>query len=241
VANTLGLDDDLDSVELVEQVEKAFEVEIANAEAERLLVVGQLYDLLLSKIPANDANRKCASAMTFYRLRQGLERLGFGRKLTPSTDLRFLEKFGASRSLKRLEHETGLALPKVVMTWIGGLGCLLSVASVCVAIVAALFFHRNWSVLSSPSLLLFLTLGIGFATVYLDPGKLAEDCRTLGGLTKRTATLNYGKLAKLGARNSSEDIWNSLADLLSNYSLPKSEITRETYFLQSQLKRSAQA
>ncbi|HJW41572.1 MAG TPA: hypothetical protein VJ476_10135 [Rhizomicrobium sp.] len=240
MANTLGLGDDLDSVELVQDIEKAFDVEIANAEAERLLVVGQLYDLLVSKIPASDANKKCASAMTFYRLRQGMERLGFGRKLSPSADIRFLEKSGASRSFKRLERETGLTLPKLVMTWIGGFGCLLSVASICVAIVAALFFHRTQSFLPFLMLLLLLAVGTGFAVTYLDPGKLTQDCRTLGGLSKRTAAQNFGKLAELGARNGSEDIWNSLVDLLSNYSLPKSEITRETYFLQSQLKRSAQ-
>ena len=64
MANTLGLDDDLDGVELVRDSEKAFEIKIANNEAERLLTVGQLYDLLLSKIPVDDAQRKCASAMS---------------------------------------------------------------------------------------------------------------------------------------------------------------------------------
>ena len=49
--------------------------------------------------------------------------------------------------------------------------------------------------------------------------------------------MNYGRLVKMGARHRNEDIWANLVEALSHYALPKSDITRETFFLQSQLKK----
>jgi hypothetical protein len=40
-----------------------------------------------------------------------------------------------------------------------------------------------------------------------------------------------------GARHRDEDIWDNLVEALSHYALPKPDITRETFFLQSQLKK----
>ncbi len=113
MTNTLGLDDDLDTVELVQNVEEAFGIEITNVEGEHIYTVGELYDLLLSKIPANETDRKCASATTFYRLRRGLRKLGFHTILNPSTDLHFLETGRVRAKFKELEREAGVRLPPV--------------------------------------------------------------------------------------------------------------------------------
>jgi acyl carrier protein len=75
--NTLGLDDDLEPVEVVRHLERIFDIRVSNEEAESIFNVGEFYDLLLDKIPSNDADRKCASAMTFYRIRR--PRRGDGR------------------------------------------------------------------------------------------------------------------------------------------------------------------
>lgn len=78
---------------------------------------------------------------------------------------------------------------------------------------------------------------VGIAAAYFDPGKLPADCSTLSGLTRKAAPLNFGLLVQMGARHSEADVWNNLLELLSIYPLPKSEITRDTVFLQSQLKK----
>jgi len=82
---------------------------------------------------------------------------------------------------------------------------------------------------------------MGGAMIYFDPGKLPKGCSTLAGLTRKVAALNFGRLIKLGANHCENEIWKNLLELLSEFALPKSEITRETYFLQSQLRKNTAA
>jgi hypothetical protein len=84
-------------------------------------------------------------------------------------------------------------------------------------------------------------MATGCLLVRADPGRLPKDCETLGGLSREAANLSYGKLIKAGALHRGEDIWSTLLDLLSCYALPKSEITRDTVFLQSQLNQPRKA
>ena len=49
--------------------------------------------------------------------------------------------------------------------------------------------------------------------------------------------MNYGRLVNMGARHRDEDIWVNLVEALCHYALPKPDITRETFFLQSQPKK----
>jgi hypothetical protein len=53
----------MDSVEVVLLVERAFDIKFLPEEPEKIVTVGEFYDLLLTKIPPSDADRKCASAM----------------------------------------------------------------------------------------------------------------------------------------------------------------------------------
>ena len=46
----------LDTVELVIEVEKAFDISILDADAEKIITVGQLYDCVVSKLPAHERN-----------------------------------------------------------------------------------------------------------------------------------------------------------------------------------------
>jgi hypothetical protein len=230
MANTLGLDDDLDGVELVRNIEKAFDVEIGN-EAEQGFTVGALYDLLRTKIPANQIDRKCASSMAFYRLRQGLGRIGHPGRLTPSSDVHFLGRGGIKSNFRRLEIESRLRLPRPSLTDTALVGCLAVALMLFVA--PFLSFVSGWIVLA--------IVPVCAAIAWIDPGRLPKECDTLGGLARRTATLNYGLLIQAGASSSDKQLWNNLIELLSDYALPKSDIKRDTVFLQSQLKKKAAA
>lgn len=235
--NTLGLDDDLDSVELVRDLEKAFEIKIANDEAERLLTVGQLYDLLLNKIPTDDAQHKCASAMTFYRMRSAIRNLGPANHLVPASQINFLEVVGLRSSFKKIERVSGLRLPRPAMTYIGGTGCLFMLTAFVAAFGLGWFF--DLPLLSVPIGACVASVFLGYAVLRFDPGKLPKGCATLGELTHKTVALNYGKLVRMGAHHSSDTLWDNLLELLSGYRLPKSEITRDTFFVQSQLQKHA--
>jgi hypothetical protein len=234
--NTLGLDDDLDGVEVVRDLERIFGVKLWNDEAERISTVGNFHELLLRKIPPNAADQKCASAMTFYRLRRALGQLGYGQNLTPASDIRILERGRTKTNFKKLEMESGLDLPNPVTTnfgWSAFLLCFFSVWG------GALYLSPG--ILSVFLGCLFALFGAGAVLNYIDPGKLPADCATLADLTKRTAALNFGRLVKMGARHGENEIWETLVEALSGYDLPKSDITRDTYFLKSQLKKAAAA
>lgn len=231
--NSLGLDDDLDDVELLETLERIFEVQISNEEASRISTVGDLFDLLVAKIPSNGAGQKCMSAMAFYRLRSAIRALGYSDASAPTSDLGFLEKGKVRAKLKKIEQSSGLDLPSAIATKPGCIGALL--AFITVPVLAYFAFPSAVSVLSG--LVAGLIIG-GTVLVYVDPGKLPEDCKTLGDLAQKSAALSFGRLVKAGGRHSNQDIWEALVEALSCYQLKKPEIARETLLLASQLRKA---
>ena len=61
----------LDSVEIVIEVEDAFDIAIDDDDAGQVLTVGNLHDLVVSKLPERE-QEVCHSAHVFYRLRRYL-------------------------------------------------------------------------------------------------------------------------------------------------------------------------
>lgn len=230
MANTLGIHDD-EALNLVRDIEKAFDVNIGK-ESESILTVGQLHDLLLRKIPLRDTDKKCASAVAFYRLKQGIKTLGLDVQAAPSADLRQLEINGAKNSLRALEKETGLRLPEPGFTRLGLFGLYTSLFSFF-AFAGFSIYHP----LDFWHLILVVIFLAGITIARLTPGKLPKSCSTLGKLAEKTAALNYGDLIKLGASHSDKQIWKNLVALLQNDILSASEITRDTFFSQSQLSK----
>ena len=250
MANTLGLDDDLDPVEVVQVVESAFNVKIANNEAEAVFTVGEMFDLLREKIAGNAMDRKCASAMAFYRLRRALAARCADSRLTPASDLSWLRNTYTKEFVRTLEQETGLRLPKPANSWIGRVGAtvaLLATVGALAAVgmaLATLFFNR-WNgdaIAGSAVFLLFGGLIVGGLLAYFDPGRLPKQCVTLGDLAKKTANLSYGLLVNQGADASESQIWKVLTEVLSDFTrVPSTAIHRDTYFLASMLKKTRAA
>jgi hypothetical protein len=75
------------------------------------------------------------------------------------------------------------------------------------------------------------------ALAILDSGRLPSGCESLGGLAKKTARLNFGKLRELGARQSDLDIWDALVSVLSSFNdFPVEKISRDTFFFRGAMK-----
>jgi hypothetical protein len=69
----------LDGVELVLAVEDAFQIHILD-EVSDVLTVGELHDLVVSKMPGQDS-KCCLTSAAFYRTRRGIvETLGVDRR-----------------------------------------------------------------------------------------------------------------------------------------------------------------
>ncbi len=128
--------------------------------------------------------------------------------------------------------ETGLRLPGAVSTRIGRLTALLGF----VLTLATVFSLQPGFAAAVIGIVAGLTVA-GAILGYGDPGKLPLNCDTLAGLTRKVAAMNYGRLLRMGARHRDEDVWENLVEALSGYALPKTEITRETFFPRSQLKK----
>jgi hypothetical protein len=231
--NTLGLDDDLDGVEIVDELGRVFDVTLSVEEAEAIMTVGDLYDLLLRKLSPGDGEGKCTTAMAFYRIRRALGSVGYGDDLRPASDLTFLEQGGIEPNWSKIAAQADLHLPATASTpTVGriGLACifLMPIMTFC--------FERT---VSSAATGLALGVLMAFVVFGCDPGRLPANCRTLGELSRRAAIVNYGRLAGMGARHRASDTWENLLEMLSRWKLPKSEIGRDTYFLESQLRKRA--
>jgi hypothetical protein len=242
---TLGLDDDLDSVEVVIEIEKAFDVEISDGEAEAVFKVGHLFDLLVKKIIAGDENRKCASAMAFYRIRRTLIDLRVDVGRSPSCDISRLHRVYTRSFVKSVEERSGLRLPQPTFSLVGKAGValiLVGMLGALAAIVAALplmFVSApigGW--LQAASIILLVGgLVTGFTLMGVDAGRLPTNCRTLGALASKAAGLSYGRLVKQGADGRHSCTWKALLEILSRFAnVPADQISRETYFLRSALK-----
>ena len=104
----------LDTVELIIATEEKFGIEIPDLEAENISTVQGLADTVAQKLPLKKSNR-CLSQATFYRIRQGLEMLGYDAEaIVPAAQIdNLLDTPHLGIALKSLEEETGLTMPKL--------------------------------------------------------------------------------------------------------------------------------
>ena len=230
MSNTLGLDDDLDGVELIRGLETAFCVGFSDREAEGCRTVGDIFMLLRIRLASgSDAGRRCVNAMAFYRLRRAYSEFGVEGRLSPSTSLKGFSRRSVKRHFKEIRRRAGLRVPRVGCTWLGQIGTALLVMSAAVLLVVAKWSPEWW-------LLPILVCGSGVVLHRFDPGTFPIDCPTLGDLARKVAALNYGRFVIEGAGSRDNELWTALLEVLSEHStLPKTEIRMETLLLQSQL------
>src|SRR5260370_30722052 len=101
MTNTLGLDDDLDAVEVFSNLETSFSIRFTDAEASAWRTVGDIYSTLRSRV-SNSGKRagRCATAMTFYRLRRAPSRLGIDTRPQPHTPVKRINTLTTQKLFK---------------------------------------------------------------------------------------------------------------------------------------------
>ena len=111
--NSLHLVGDGDDVEILSDIETAFGVQISDHEAERLNTLGNLHDLLVSKLNASDSRRSvCITAVSFYRLKRALIALTDIKDIRPGTPLDSIFPNGKiGRLAEEIEKYTEMRLP----------------------------------------------------------------------------------------------------------------------------------
>lgn len=233
MANTLGLDDEWDPIDIVIAVEKAFDIKITDEEARAVIRVGDFADLLQRKLPQSESIGKCPSAMTFYRVRRALRIVRPDGKLASTSDLSWLDRNYTKAFCEEVRLMHGIVLPGPSATWMGRLGCWLGLLIVAIAILGMVLPHasgvRGWVALG-----VFVSWVPAWLLNKADHGRLPKHLRSMDDLVEKTLRLNYGRLVAQGADARPKTVWRHLTQVLAEMSvLPAVEITRDTVCLRS--------
>lgn len=220
MTSSLGLVGDLDDVDLVEDVEAAFGVRLADDEIERCSTVGQLFELINARLPEMLSGQSCATAMCFYRLRRALQP-HCAIALKPKTSITELGGVPVRKLHRIIETECGLRPPPQYITLWGCLALLL-----VVALPFGLF------AIGMPWWVALPSAAIGIGLYWLAPIQLPGEVETFGDLVKIVSSRSIGALAGQGARLGPKEAWQAFADVLSDHTqLSKGEIVPETLLL----------
>ena len=130
--NDLGADS-LDTVELIMEFEKEFDIQIPDERAAEVVTVGQLYDSILEACPTRRSDDLCMSAATFRLIRRAMQSdLGLDvRRLRPrdSVDSVF-PRDRRRQTWSRLADTLDLRFPKLVRpNWITASATIITVAT----------------------------------------------------------------------------------------------------------------
>ena len=139
--NTLGLDDDLDSVELLLDLETAFGVKFPSDEAEACWTVGDVFKLAHRHVQRpDDLGAGCATAIAFYRLRRALAQDDARPRLAPTTALEDIPSLSPKATFRRIfETCPDVRLPHLSLSAAGqcGLALLVSACALIVVLTAS--------------------------------------------------------------------------------------------------------
>ncbi|MBW7969862.1 acyl carrier protein [Bradyrhizobium sp. BR 10289] len=198
-ANCLNLVGDGDDVDVLYAVEEAFSVKISDAEALRCETVGQLFDIVSSKLNISEARHlRCPTALAFFRLRAALRRLGYVQRLTPKTDLRTIFRAHRAKSLHDiLSRETDLPALELHPATITALALITACG------VAFSLWFGSWLPLLGSAVLAII---LGFVL----PQTISQRTASLGDFASNCAAWNYGRLSKQAGGARRRDVWKAV-------------------------------
>ena len=189
-----------DSADLVAAIEDAFQVHFEDEEIERTGTVGDLYNLLLTKLPCGEPSGRCASSLAFYRLRRGMvERFSVSRKeVKPSTLMDAIApKRNRRRNWKAMSMALDLKLPGLqAPSWLLWTVGVLSLAG-------GVLVGPNPATMMG-GITIFFLLGC----VALLPFCTEFSAPTVGDMARQVAIMNFVKL--VGNRLSEAEVWETL-------------------------------
>lgn len=235
MTNCLSWDGD-SWLDMEDWLKDQFALQIPHEDCKEIMTVGDLYQAMKRHLVVSAENRKCATALAFYSLRQALTDLRTPLRLSPQSRL-------ADVNLTRLRWALnclggGLDVPRASATpserFCGKIAFVAAIACISTALIALSSSHP----ISLLWLLGFLALALGSMRILLRSlTRVPDNCITLGDLSRRIAARNYGRFLRRGAKKSDDALWDSLREGLAALSaLTPEQIRRETVFFKSQLK-----
>ncbi len=203
----------LDTVELVMEIEEAFDISIPDDRASKMLTVGDVYNFILEKTADSTLKSStCLTAAAFYELRRHVRSLGLSHSsIRPKTQLdRVIPLIGRRAYWQALSSRMDLRFPRLGRpSWLALLNCMLVAIGVSAAflgfaqqsVVAGIFAAAMCGVGSSV-ILMFLTQSFAIYP--------ASTCSTIRDLVTNLVAINYNTLATRYSTRNPTDVWNAL-------------------------------
>jgi len=261
--NTLNLAGDGDDADVVRDVEKTFDIAIANVEAEACHKVGDLFDLVVCKHATHQRRTQaCLTQVAFYRLRRALVDMGYIARIAPDTPISSLLENPVSGSSTgatwyELQLRSGLSLPSLELSWQWLPRWLLSAFEHCERLFESCPRWGGWIPLAAlvvlataaivkltgiaPGVVLSMVVLYGFFVAMavaglpnLGFGIVPERIRTIGDLACESAGSSFAGLHAAKRGCSRHDLWFALMALLRRNSGHKGAIDRDTTFFANQ-------
>lgn len=219
----------MDGIEIHLNVERSFGIVIADHEARAVLTPGDLYALVLSKLPPPDS-AGCVTSHAFYRLRQSLMALFSHHRslitlsartdtLVPSTDRR--------ARWADLQEALELDLPALELP-----PSLTGLGVTALALPAAAALALGWAGhLALWQQLLLGATGIPLCTLTFRAAQayaviIPQRASTVGKLCQVIAQLNFARLSEHRRDWCPEEVWVSIQGIISDHmALPREAIT----------------
>jgi hypothetical protein len=217
MSSSLGLAGDLDDVDMLEDVEAAFDFRVSDEALARCWTVGDLFELIDARLPSECSAASCATAMCFYRLRRAIQpRLAIG--LRPSTPIEELRRLSVREMHRIIKEECGLRPPPPTLSlW----GCIALVLVPALPLGTLALELGSWAAAASAI--------VPVAGYRLAPFRHPKSVRTFGDLVRQVSSRSIGALSKQGARLRTPEAWAAFRDILSDHTaLPKDMIPPET-------------
>jgi acyl carrier protein len=229
----------LDGIELIQNVEATFKIDISNPEGSATITAGDLHNLVMSKLePA--ASTGCLTSHAFYRVRAAVIRLTAHPRgtLLPATNTESIWPAETRRQAWRaLSNEVGLEFPPlqrpaVVVNALMVTGCL-------VALVSALLFASTFPQIRASGRLLLTALMVTGVTcaLVLATRPLARTTgptvETLGALARTLVSRNFATLVGQRRQWVEAEVWDVIQNLIvETLGVHKDEVTRDTRFVE---------
>lgn len=231
---TVNLDPQDGDIAVFEEIEAVFAVELTQEDVGEWRTVGDIHETLLLRLADRRDGEACATAMTFYRIRQALGGRALG--LTPHTPLAQLVGRNPKKWRSDLQRKLALDLPHFAWTTARKMGCVLGLSAAAGLLFGLLL--DSTAIAAGSVIALLLSYGLGT----IDCLSLPADLVMLGDLARAIAARNVGALALQGARLRNADIWQAICAIIAEETgTPRDQIGPDSYLFAHVLKADQKA
>jgi len=203
----------LDTVELVMDIEEAFDISILDNRASQMLTVGDVYEFILeSTKDATLSSKRCITAAVFYELRRHSRSIGFSvTEFRPRSKIdSVIPLIGRRSCWNALASKMDVRFPRLARpSWLSLLICTITTS-----VVFSIFglYAKPSVAIGVASALILGVVTMSILILLTKPFAIypPSSCSTVRDFVTNIVAINYQTLAKRYSSRNPTDIWNVL-------------------------------